>query len=111
VGAAENVRLAPARAKLSLMSAHRIRRQHTEPSRNDDRNSGLAPARAKLSLMSAHRIRRQHTEPSRNDDRSSGVFELPAGARVARRGSTRVEPSTPAEHATPGRGRSSRHDA
>jgi hypothetical protein len=67
-------------------------------------------ARAKLNAMSAHRSRRHHKEHSRHDDRTSGVFELPAGARVARRGSTRVEPSTPAEHGARARGRSFRHE-
>jgi hypothetical protein len=65
---------------------------------------------AKLDAMSAHRIRRKDTDHTRQDERSSGVFELPAGSRVARRGSTRVEPSTPAEHAWRARGRSSRHE-
>jgi hypothetical protein len=68
-------------------------------------------AGAKLGVMSAHRIRRKDSDHSRHDDRSSGVFELPAGSRVARRGSTRVEPSTPAEHASRARGRALRHDA
>ncbi len=52
--------------------------------------------------MGAH----HHKHTSKQEKRSSGVFELPAGARVARRGSTRVEPRVPTEHAHSGRGRS-----
>jgi hypothetical protein len=43
--------------------------------------------------MNARRIRHKHESQGRNDEQVSGVFEIPAGSRVARRGSTRVEPS------------------
>jgi hypothetical protein len=38
--------------------------------------------------MNARLIRRRNRK---SDERSSGTFEIPASARVARRGSTRVE--------------------
>jgi hypothetical protein len=53
-------------------------------------------------VMGAHshgRGRKQRTAA-----KTGQVFELPAGARVVRRGSTQVEPRTPYEHARPGRG-------
>jgi hypothetical protein len=55
--------------------------------------------------MGAHRHKQ-----AKNEKRNGSVFELPAGARVARRGSTRVEPRAPAEHAYSGRGRSARDE-
>jgi hypothetical protein len=57
--------------------------------------------------MNAQRTRRRETH-HHNDERSSGVFELPAAARVARRGSTRVEPSSAVDAPSSGRGRALR---
>lgn len=59
--------------------------------------------------MLAQRSRHRSTSKASYDDRSSGVFELPASARVARRGSTRVEPTAPTEPTPQGR-RSLRSD-
>ncbi len=53
--------------------------------------------------MGSHR---RHGHGSKDD--KSGIFELPVGARVARRGSTRIEPRIPTEHARPTRGHSLR---
>ncbi len=52
--------------------------------------------------MGAHSHERARKQ--RGGEKTGSVFELPAGARVARRGSTRVEPRMPNEHARPGRG-------
>jgi len=54
--------------------------------------------------MNARRIRRKHEANGSNDQQASGVFEIPAGSRVARRGSTRVEPSQTADVAPRSRG-------
>jgi hypothetical protein len=60
--------------------------------------------------MSAQRHRHAHRDQDKNERSSSGVFELPASARVVRRGSTRVEPA-PTDSVLPrGRGRSFRAD-
>jgi hypothetical protein len=55
-------------------------------------------------VMGAHSHERGRKQ--RDGAKTGRVFELPAGARVARRGSTRVEQRTPYEHARPGRGHS-----
>ena len=54
--------------------------------------------------MNARRIRRNHEAHGSTDQQVSGVFEIPAGSRVARRGSTRVEPSQTADVAPRSRG-------
>jgi hypothetical protein len=46
------------------------------------------------------------TRKQRVGEKTGRVFELPAGARVARRGSTRVEPRMPTERPRSGRGHS-----
>jgi len=56
--------------------------------------------------MSTARARQQSTRNVKQEERSSGVFLAPTTGRVARRGSTRIEPSAPAEHTSRGRGRS-----
>jgi hypothetical protein len=43
--------------------------------------------------MNARRNRRRHDK----HDPNSGIFQIPTSARVARRGSTRVEPTTIAD--------------
>jgi hypothetical protein len=42
--------------------------------------------------------KRRMQDPSKTDDRSSGVFPVATAGRLARRGSTRVEPQ-PSEEA------------
>jgi hypothetical protein len=52
-----------------------------------------------MGAQSHERARKQ-----RGGAKGGRVFELPAGARVVRRGSTQVEARRPDEHARPGRG-------
>jgi len=66
---------------------------------------------AKIEAMNAQRKRQRSIENVKQDERSSGVFLVAAAGRVARRGSTRLEPSTPAEHTSRGRGGSRHGDA
>jgi hypothetical protein len=54
-------------------------------------------------VMGAHSHERARKQ---RGAKAGQVFELPAGARVVRRGSTQVEPRSPHEHARPGRGHS-----
>jgi hypothetical protein len=61
--------------------------------------------------MSAQRKRQRSVDSvKQNEERSSGVYLVSPVGRVARRGSTRVETSSPAEPTFPGRGRSHRGD-
>jgi hypothetical protein len=61
--------------------------------------------------MNAQRKRQRSSDDVKQDERSSGVFLVGSAAgRVARRGSTRLEPSTPAEPTLRGRGRSRHGD-
>jgi hypothetical protein len=55
-------------------------------------------------VMGAHSHERARKQ--RSGAKTGQVFEVPAGARVVRRGSTQVAPRTPYEHARPGRGHS-----
>jgi hypothetical protein len=57
-------------------------------------------------VMNAQRKRQRSTENMKQEDRSSGVYLIAPAGRVARRGSTRLEPSSPAEPMSIGRGRS-----
>jgi hypothetical protein len=59
--------------------------------------------------MSAQRARRRVTDGVKQVERESGVFLVPASGRVARRGSTRVEPTESVEQGSRGRGLR-RHD-
>jgi hypothetical protein len=52
--------------------------------------------------MNARLNRRRH-EGSEKHDPNSGIFQIPSSARVARRGSTRVESTTIADVAPRGR--------
>jgi hypothetical protein len=61
--------------------------------------------------MNAMRTRRRESHRDQQDERSSGVFDVPASARVARRGSTRVEPSSIIDQPSSGRGRALRSDS
>jgi hypothetical protein len=66
--------------------------------------------------MNAQRKRQRSTDDvkqkqDKQEERSSGVFLLASAGRVARRGSTRLEPSTPADPTSRGRGRPRQGDA
>ncbi len=64
-----------------------------------------APGQAKIAVMNAQRKRQRSTDDVKQDERASGIYLIAPAGRVARRGSTRLEPSTPAEPTSRGRGR------
>jgi hypothetical protein len=61
--------------------------------------------------MNAQRKRQRATENVEHQDRASGVYLVTPPGRVARRGSTRLEPSPSPAEPTFRRGRSDRGDA
>jgi hypothetical protein len=61
--------------------------------------------------MNAQRKRQRATEHVEHEERVSGVYLVTPPGRVARRGSTRLEPPSPPAEPTFRRGRSNRGDA